>query len=168
MLPICILSFLLFALILTTFVHDLQPRVEAQLLEFIEYHLELGVTHFMLYDRSGYYRPFLDSFYTPDVITHVTWGGIAQNRSLIYSKYAVFYHYLSDIAMRCRYEGYYDQILALNHCLFHNRNRSKWVGMFDIDEWVTVPKRQNVVSMLNNEIKLNPQLGNSHQLFFDK
>lgn len=78
---------LLSALILTTFLHDLLPRIETQLVEFVEYHREMGVTHFMMYDRTGTYGPLLTNLYTPDLITHITWAGIGQDRSVIYSKY---------------------------------------------------------------------------------
>jgi len=125
------------------YIHNISD-LETRLLEFIEYHKLIGFEHFVFYDRSGQYRDFLGNVYPQHTYTHITWPGIAQDRSVIYQKFA----------------GFYDQFVTINHCLQTTRKTSKWVGMFDLDEWLILNENYtNIHDILRNELLLNPNIG---------
>lgn len=124
------------------YVHNIES-LELRLVEFIEYHRIIGVDHFFFYDRAGRYSDFLTSHYPPEIVTNIYWPGVAQNRTVIHTKFA----------------GFYDQIIALNHCLFQNRHLAKWTGMFDLDEWLSVPDGRKATQFLADEMTKKPLLG---------
>jgi hypothetical protein len=123
------------------YVHSVQS-LELRLAEFIEYHRLIGVNHFVLYDRSGVYKEFITDHYPPEIVTHIYWPGIAQDRSILHKQFF----------------GFYDQFTSLNHCLFLTRRTTKWVGMFDLDEWVSIPDRRDLRQLLDDEEKITPNI----------
>ncbi|PIN24271.1 hypothetical protein CDL12_03003 [Handroanthus impetiginosus] len=58
---------------------------------------------------------------------------------------------LQDIREQERFDGYYhNQFLIVNDCLHRYRFAAKWMFFFDVDEFIFVPKKSTIKSMLDS------------------
>lgn len=92
-----------------------------RLVEWIEHNMLNGVSLVVIYDRDDVYGEALRRMY-PDGRVEVVHFPVASR----------------DPGNAKRYHGYYDQIIALNACLDRLRGRARWVGFFDIDEFIDI------------------------------
>lgn len=58
---------------------------------------------------------------------------------------------LQDIREQERFDGYYhNQFLIVNDCLHRYRFAAKWMFFFDVDEFIFVPKKSTIKSILDS------------------
>lgn len=58
---------------------------------------------------------------------------------------------LQDIRDQERFDGYYhNQFLIVNDCLHKYRFQTKWMFFFDVDEFIFVPKKSTIKSVVNS------------------
>ncbi|KAL8508707.1 hypothetical protein ACS0TY_019094 [Phlomoides rotata] len=58
---------------------------------------------------------------------------------------------LQDIREQERFDGYYhNQFMIVNDCLHRYRFAAKWMFFFDVDEFIFVPKKSTIVSVLDS------------------
>lgn len=58
---------------------------------------------------------------------------------------------LQDIRDQERFDGYYhNQFLIVNDCLHRYRFQAKWMFFFDVDEFIFVPKKSTIKSVVNS------------------
>lgn len=58
---------------------------------------------------------------------------------------------LQDIREQERFDGYYhNQFLVVNDCLHRYRFMAKWMFFFDVDEYIYVPPKNTIKSVLNS------------------
>jgi len=123
------------------FISNARPVV---LTEFIAYHSLLGVDHFVFYDRTGqstlFLRRLAQDFNKRNVTVEVIWWPGAT----------------VDIQHIYRANNFYDQVVALNHCLFRNSARTRWMGHWDLDEFFYShsPEHRNIPQWLDRTIVL--------------
>ena len=100
------------------------------LADFVHYHSLLGVDRFVFYDRFGekdtaefvldLAQQMMEDY---DVeIEYYPWPGMTVNRDFIK-----------------RTNWFYDQFVALQHCHYQGIGRTRWMGHWDLDEYVYVP-----------------------------
>lgn len=100
--------------------------------EWLAYHIRLlgEKSHFVIHDAGGVHegvmevlRPWMEKGYVT----------------------------LHDIRDQERFDGYYhNQFLVVNDCLHRYRFLAKWMFFFDVDEFVYVPKKSTVKSVLDS------------------
>ena len=93
----------------------------AYLAEWIEYHKMVGVEHFYLYNNfsSDNYHEIIDPYIKNGLITLIDWP-VNQG-----------------------------QISAYQHCFDNYSEESRWIGLIDIDEFVTPIKTDDIYSVLS-------------------
>ncbi|KAJ8549852.1 hypothetical protein K7X08_033559 [Anisodus acutangulus] len=58
---------------------------------------------------------------------------------------------LQDIRDQERFDGYYhNQFLVVNDCLHRYKFQAKWMFFFDVDEYIFVPKKSTIKSVVNS------------------
>lgn len=100
--------------------------------EWIAYHVRLfgEKSHFVIYDAGGVHeevfavlKPWMD-------LGYVT---------------------LQDVIEQERFDGYYhNQFLIVNDCLHRYKFMAKWMFFFDVDEYVYVPPKNTIKSVLDS------------------
>ncbi|XP_047307772.1 galactan beta-1,4-galactosyltransferase GALS3-like [Impatiens glandulifera] len=100
--------------------------------EWLAYHIRLlgGKSHFVIHDAGGVHpevmevlRPWMEKGYVT----------------------------LQDIKEQERFDGYYhNQFLIVNDCLHRYRFDTKWMFFFDVDEFIFVPGKNTLRSVLNS------------------
>lgn len=105
--------------------------------EWIAYHVRLfgEKSHFVIYDAGGVHeevfqvlKPWMD-------LGYVT---------------------LHDIKEQERYDGYYhNQFLVVNDCLHRYKFMAKWMFFFDVDEYIFVPPKNTIKSVLDSLMGYN-------------
>lgn len=95
------------------------------LIEWIEYHLIVGVEHFYLYNNnsSDNYRDVLKPYIEQGIVTLINWP------------------------------PYPGQASAYNNCWENYRNDSKWIAFIDCDEYICPRYEQNIADFLNKYSK---------------
>ncbi|KAL8034020.1 hypothetical protein ABFX02_13G193500 [Erythranthe guttata] len=100
--------------------------------EWLAYHVRLfgGRSHFVIHDAGGVHdglmnvlRPWMEKGFVT----------------------------VQDIRDQERFDGYYhNQFLIVNDCLHRYRFAAKWLFFFDVDEFIFVPKKSNINSILDS------------------
>jgi hypothetical protein len=103
------------------------------IVDWAEYHRLLGVGLITLYMRSDTYRRLESE------VRKTFQGFVIPFDIGVISR---------DPLSASRHNGYYDQEMALNHCLFNARGKVEWLGIFDIDEYVYSPDHDQLVNLL--------------------
>lgn len=93
------------------------------ILTWIDYHLRLGVSRFVIYDNSTEFTlsTILEEYINKNIVVLIKWT----------------YTYLSNIS------GISGQTTQQNHSIYAFKN-SKYIGMFDIDEYVNIQGISNI------------------------
>jgi hypothetical protein len=93
------------------------------ILSWINYHLKLGVSRFIIYDNSDNYTlsTILEDYINQNIVILIKWT----------------YTYLSSIS------GFSGQTTQQNHSIYAFKN-SKYIGLFDIDEYVNIQSTSNI------------------------
>ena len=93
------------------------------IIPWIEYHLRLGVSRFIIYDNSINYTlsNILDDYIKKNIVLLIKW----------------VYPYIINIS------GISGQTTQQNHSIYAFRN-SKYIGLFDIDEYVNIQGISNI------------------------
>lgn len=100
--------------------------------EWLAYHVRLlgAKSHFVIHDAGGVHdgvREVLKPWMEKGFVT------------------------LQDVREQERFDGYYhNQFLIVNDCLHRYRFSAKWIFFFDVDEFVFVPKKSTVKSVLDS------------------
>lgn len=100
--------------------------------EWLAYHIRLlgEKSHFVIHDAGGVHEGVMEVLKPWMEKGYVT---------------------LHDIRDQERFDGYYhNQFLVVNDCLHRYRYMSKWMFFFDVDEFVFVPKKSTVKSVLDS------------------
>ncbi|WMV48637.1 hypothetical protein MTR67_042022 [Solanum verrucosum] len=100
--------------------------------EWLAFHVRLfGVkSHFVIHDAGGVHE-----------------GVMAVLKPWIEKGYVT----LQDIRDQERFDGYYhNQFLIVNDCLHKYRFQAKWMFFFDVDEFIFVPKKSTIKSVVNS------------------
>ncbi|XP_076888704.1 galactan beta-1,4-galactosyltransferase GALS3-like [Bidens hawaiensis] len=100
--------------------------------EWIAYHVKMfgEKSHFVIHDAGGVH---------PDVM--------AVLRPWIEKGYVT----VQDIREEERFDGYYhNQFLIVNDCLHRYRFMAKWMFFFDVDEFIFVPKKSTLKSVMDS------------------
>lgn len=104
------------------------------MVDFIEYHLALGTDVIKLYMRSEVHVKYAAPL-------AALYGDSVQPIDIaIVSR---------DPQNAARNNGYYDQEVALNHCLVRMRGEADWVGFFDTDEYFYTPDHAPIMDVLH-------------------
>lgn len=108
---------------------DLSPQ---RVREWVAYHVRLlgERSHFVIHDAGGVHeglmevlRPWMDKGFVT----------------------------LQDVREQERFDGYYhNQFLILNDCLHRYRFSAKWIFFFDVDEFVFVPKKSTIKTVMDS------------------
>ncbi|KAG6392210.1 hypothetical protein SASPL_146421 [Salvia splendens] len=108
---------------------DLSPQ---RVREWLAYHVRLfgEKSHFVMYDAGGVHdglRAVLAPWIEKGFVT------------------------LHDVREQEKFDGYYhNQFLIVNDCLHRYRFSTKWMFFFDVDEFVFVPKKTNIGSVMDS------------------
>lgn len=100
--------------------------------EWMAYHVRLfgGKSHFVIHDAGGVHEGVLEVLKPWMDLGYVT---------------------LQDIRGQERFDGYYhNQFLVVNDCLHRYKFTAKWIFFFDIDEFIFVPGKTNLRSVLDS------------------
>lgn len=100
--------------------------------EWLAFHVRLfGVkSHFVIHDAGGVHE-----------------GVMAVLKPWIEKGYVT----LEDIRDQERFDGYYhNQFLIVNDCLHKYRFQAKWMFFFDVDEFIFVPKKSTIKSVVDS------------------
>ncbi|KAK4723264.1 hypothetical protein R3W88_026043 [Solanum pinnatisectum] len=100
--------------------------------EWLAFHVRLfGVkSHFVIHDAGGVHE-----------------GVMAVLKPWIKKGYVT----LQDIRDQERFDGYYhNQFLIVNDCLHKYRFQAKWMFFFDVDEFIFVPKKSTIKSVVDS------------------
>lgn len=98
--------------------------------EWIAYHVKLlgEKAHFVIHDAGGVHREVLEVLKPWMERGYVT---------------------LQDIREQERFDGYYhNQFMVVNDCLHRYRFMARWMFFFDIDEYIYLPRRSTIGSLL--------------------
>ncbi|KAK3189098.1 hypothetical protein Dsin_028659 [Dipteronia sinensis] len=116
--------------------------------EWIAYHVRLfgEKSHFVIHDAGGVHEEVLEVLKPWMELGYVT---------------------LQDIRDQERFDGYYhNQFLVVNDCLHRYKHMAKWMFFFDVDEFIYVPSKQNIKSVIDSQsdftqftIEQNPMSG---------
>ena len=101
------------------------------ILSWIDYHLRLGISRFIIYDNSTNFSlsTLLDKYIKSNIVILIKW----------------LYPYMSNIS------GFSGQTTQQNHSIYAFKN-SKLIGLFDIDEYVNIQGMQNIHSFFEDLI----------------
>lgn len=108
---------------------DLSPQ---RIREWLAFHIRFfGVkSHFVIHDAGGVHE-----------------GVMAVLKPWIEKGYVT----LEDIREQERFDGYYhNQFLIVNDCLHKYRFQAKWMFFFDVDEFIFVPKKSTIKSVVDS------------------
>lgn len=108
---------------------DLSPQ---RVREWIVYHVRLfgERSHFALYDAGGIH---------PDVM------------EVLQPWMELGYVTVHDVRDQERFDGYYhNQFMVVNDCLHQYRYMAKWMFFFDLDEFIYVPPKNTLKTVLNS------------------
>lgn len=102
--------------------------------QWIEFHLNIGVSHFIIYDNSketgkSNLKKILSDFIEKEIVVLIKWG----------------YPY------RLPKSGISGQTTQQNHSIYAFRN-SKYIGLFDIDEYINMQNNTNIEIFLDSLI----------------
>lgn len=100
--------------------------------EWLAYHIRLfGVrSHFVIHDAGGVHEEVLEVLKPWMELGYVT---------------------LQDIREEERFDGYYhNQFMVVNDCLHRYKFMAKWMFFFDIDEFIYVPPKNTIKSVLDS------------------
>lgn len=98
----------------------------------IDYHIKLGASRFIIYDNSN------------DVTLSTVLGKYIKNKIVLLIKWTYPY--------RCKLSGISGQTTQQNHSIYAFRD-SKYIGFFDIDEYVNIQGISNIDHFFNQLIK---------------
>ena len=100
--------------------------------EWIEYHLYLGISHFYLYNNlsDDNHQQILAPYISRGIVT--------------YNDYNLDFSSLHP-ACRGKVEDY-----PYNHCIHHYANESRWIGFFDLDEFVVLREHKSIPNFMSN------------------
>jgi hypothetical protein len=98
----------------------------------IDYHIKLGVSRFIIYDNSN------------DVTLSTVLERYIKNNIVLLIKWT--YPYM------CKISGISGQTTQQNHSIYAFRN-SKYIGLFDIDEYINIQGISNIEHFFNQLIK---------------
>ncbi|KAG9131618.1 hypothetical protein Leryth_027578 [Lithospermum erythrorhizon] len=108
---------------------DLSPQ---RVREWVAYHVKFfgEKSHFVIHDAGGIHEQVMEVL-----------------KPWIEKGYVT----LQDIRVQERFDGYYhNQFLVVNDCLHRYRFMTKWMFFFDVDEFIFVPKKSTIKSVLNS------------------
>ena len=105
-------------------------RNPTRLIEWIEFNLMFGVTHFTFYNFSL-------SLSVSNVLKYYVSGGKADVQTWDIDTVD------DTLLVTDETLHYYGQLAALNDCLFRNKGRSHFVAVFDVDEFIVPRQRQH-------------------------
>ncbi|XP_031496794.1 galactan beta-1,4-galactosyltransferase GALS2-like [Nymphaea colorata] len=100
--------------------------------EWLAYHVKLfgKKSHFVIHDAGGIHPEVLRVFEPWVEAGYVT---------------------LQDIRAQEKFDGYYhNQFLVVNDCLHRYRFSAKWIFYFDVDEYIFVPRKSHLDSVMNS------------------
>ncbi|KAL5775859.1 hypothetical protein ACOSP7_013416 [Xanthoceras sorbifolium] len=100
--------------------------------EWLAYHVRLlgAKSHFVIHDAGGVHEEVLEVLKPWMELGYVT---------------------LQDIRDQERFDGYYhNQFLVVNDCLHRYKHMAKWMFFFDVDEYIYVPSKQTIRSVLDS------------------
>ncbi|KAM1796057.1 hypothetical protein FF2_035740 [Malus domestica] len=100
--------------------------------EWIAYHVRLfgPRSHFVIHDAGGIHEEVLEVLKPWMELGYVT---------------------LQDIRDQERFDGYYhNQFMVVNDCLFRYKFMAKWMFFFDVDEYIYMPPKSNLKSVLDS------------------
>ena len=113
---------------------------EAYIKEWLEYHLLLGVDKFIIYDNNS-----TDN--TKNILQSYIDNGVVD--------YIFYPKTQADFEKKWKKTEYWAfQAYAYNDVIKKYRNKSKWIGFIDIDEFIVPVKENNIINVIN-EIKNN-------------
>lgn len=101
------------------------------MIPWIEYHLKLGITRFIIYDNSTNFTlsTILNDYIKKNIVLLIKWT----------------YPYFNKIS------GLSGQTTQQNHSIYAFRN-SKYIGLFDIDEYINIQGMSNIHHFFENLI----------------
>ena len=99
------------------------------IVQWIEYHLKVGVDHFYLYDNGGDHWELLEPF--KEFITYTLWTDDIAN------------------AYQTRHQNRTRQKGAYTHCVDHFKDDSEWIQLLDLDEFLVPISSINVKECIN-------------------
>lgn len=100
--------------------------------EWLAYHIKLfgERSHFVIHDAGGVHSDVLEVL-----------------RPWMEKGYVT----LQDVREEERFDGYYhNQFLIVNDCLHKYRFMAKWMFFFDVDEFIFVPKKSTIKSVMDS------------------
>ncbi|KAI7755302.1 hypothetical protein M8C21_007102 [Ambrosia artemisiifolia] len=100
--------------------------------EWIAYHVKMfgERSHFVIYDAGGVHSEVMEVL-----------------RPWVERGYVT----VQDIREQERFDGYYhNQFLVVNDCLHRYRFMTKWMFFFDVDEFIFVPKKSTLKSVMDS------------------
>eukprot|EP00126_Sphaerothecum_destruens_P006607 Sdes_comp19449_c0_seq2m10853 len=106
--------------------------VSENLIEWIEYHRLIGVSHFHIYDYDA-------SRETKQIIQYY-----ARNHPDLVTLYNWY-----DFSSGTKNYHYFGQHMFISHCLYRNMYTSKYLLFFDVDEFLTPIRGSNLAEMIN-------------------
>jgi len=104
---------------------------DAFIVSWIDYHLRLGISRFIIYDNSNNctLSTLLDEYIKKNIVVLIKWT----------------YTYIDEVS------GISGQTTQQNHSIYAFRN-SKYIGLFDIDEYVNIQNMPNIASFFEQLI----------------
>ncbi|KAJ4843036.1 hypothetical protein Tsubulata_005900 [Turnera subulata] len=105
--------------------------------EWIAYHVRLfgEKSHFVIHDAGGVHEEVLEVLKPWMELGYVT---------------------VQDIRDQERFDGYYhNQFMVVNDCLHRYRFMAKWMFFFDVDEYIYVPPKNTIKSVLDSLSNFN-------------
>lgn len=100
--------------------------------EWMAYHVRLfgPRSHFVFHDAGGVHEEIMEVFRPWIELGYVT---------------------LQDIRDQERFDGYYhNQFMVVNDCLHRHKFDAKWMFFFDVDEFIYVPPKSTIKSVLDS------------------
>ena len=122
------------------------------LYSWIFYHQLLGVEHFHLYPVDEHLAEMLAPLEEKGVVTVERWKPLSKSAQCANCREACGFERPGPLP-------YYTQVLAANHCLFHEQSRSEWVLFIDIDEALYFPGEsiKNIGDLLGKLAHSSPE-----------
>ena len=100
--------------------------------EWLAYHIRLlgPRSHFVIHDAGGVHEEVMEVLKPWMELGYVT---------------------LQDIRDQERFDGYYhNQFMVVNDCLHRYKFMAKWMFFFDVDEYIYVPPKNTIKSVLDS------------------
>ena len=101
--------------------------------EWLEFHLIQGVSHFTIYDHGS--QPAYSTAGFEDVLEVI-------NAAALFPAECGVRHLEEHAQLRC-------QLAVFNHCVKRNVQLSRWVGIFDVDEFLFAQQSSSLVEFIN-------------------